>query len=319
MKHYLFVFLCAFVALLVSCHRKDDFCPEPDGVRLFPEDYDYKEILKKRNIRFFNNPIFDEGDLDRVLYSFDRNFCRYPKDGDDYWHSSYALEKLNGFKASDGHLMYATAPKSYCAYMAYVWADARYSLEPCGFGGFVSMYFDRDDIVFYDCDSVIISSNTKKETYYAYKVEYLYDKYCKGELTWDDLREMGCLYSLCEWKLPNFYTQDSIEIGAIDFSSKKYEKWWKRYAAVRDSIVSANRLYEKTPLKECMLYYNRKERKIKEFFGKDIPEEITSNRTLKCFLSESFGFSEKASFLRIPFVIKADTVSANTKKSDFLI
>ena len=59
MKHYLFVFLCAFVALLVSCHRKDDFCPEPDGVRLFPEDYDYKEILKKRNIRFFNNPIFD--------------------------------------------------------------------------------------------------------------------------------------------------------------------------------------------------------------------------------------------------------------------
>ena len=311
MKRYFFIFLCAFVALLVSCHRKDGYCPELDGVRLFPENCDYKEILKKKNIRFFNNPIYDEGDLDLVLCNFYGNFCRYPKDGDDYWHSSYMRDKLNKFKTPDGQDMFETIPKSYCAYMAEIYALARYSSEPCGFG-YVSLYFDRDDIVFYDCDSIVISSNLRrKETFYAYKPNYIYNKFSQGDLTWEQMREMGCHIIIGEMRIPGFYSADSIETGKLDVYSDAYEAWWGRYRSIRDSIVTTNRLYEKTPLKECMLYYNRKENIIKDFYGNDIPDEITSNRTLKRFFSESFKFSDKASFLRIPFVIRTDTIKKN--------
>lgn len=309
MKHYLFFLICTFAILLAACHsNRDRNVPNhgyaPDCDTLFTSD-GYNEILRIQKIRFYNNPIHDES-LEEDMCYFNKCFCRYPRDIDDYWHSYYVHDRMNNFEGMYCLLGIGVTPNSFDEYMYEVTRLYKESSDTYGYSG-VSLLFDKDYIDFYEYDSVMIFSNSKRRvTCYAVKPEFLYDKIEVGKWNWDDLVDAGVYMPIVRnWRETGFYTSDSINIQLRDEQDKSYRIWWKRYVSVCDSIVTANRLDEKQSSNEIMLYFNKKEKVVKSYFGKNIPDEIVLDHRLKSVLLESFDLADKrTSFVRVPFIIK---------------
>ncbi len=295
----MFVFICVFATITVGCGR--NYYGYDNHDRLFSSDY--KDLLRKHKILFYNNPIYNET-LEEEMCLFNRNFCRYPKDGNDFWHSYYEHDSLNNFRGFFSYVKSGAIPKSFDDYIEEIESQVKYNADVYGFSG-RSMLFDRDYITFYEYDSVIIFTNSRcKETVYSVKPEYLYDKISIGELNWVDLIGRGRLPRLGKWwKETGFYTADSVDIQLFDSCLEKYNDWWKKYLVICDSVITANALIEKMTLNECMLYFNKDEKVIKEFLGKNIPDEVVCDSSLKQILSNAFEFADMASFVRVPFVL----------------
>lgn len=309
MRHYLFILICIFATILVGCHSNRDKNVPNHGYALncdtlFPTD-SYKEILKKQNIRFYNNPIHDV-ELEEVMCYFNKCFCRYPKDVEDFWHSYYEHDRLNDFKGLLSFLRNDATPNSFEEYMRELLDRYEQCVDTYGFSK-RSLLFDRGYIDFYEYDSVIIFTNSdRKVTCYSVKPEYLYDQIETGKLNRGDLIDArGRAPRIWNWSVIGFYTSDSINIQLRDEQKEFCRTWSERYFSVCDSIVTANRLDEKMSSNEIMLYFNKKDKVIKSYFGKSIPDVIVSDHRLKRVLSESFDFADKrTTFVRVPFVIR---------------
>jgi len=309
MKRYLFILICTFTTILVACHNNGNrnipnhgYAPNCDT--LFLTD-SYKGILKRQNIRFYNNPIHDEA-LERVMCYFNKCFCRYPKDIDDYWHSYYEHDRLNNFKGMYSLLRNGSIPNSFDEYIDEITRMYEEGTDTYGFSE-LSLLLERNCIEFYECDSVMIYTNSDREvTCYSVKPDFWYDKLEIGKWNWDDLVDVRAYMPIVRnWRETGFYTSDSINIQLRDEQDESYRVWWRRYVSVCDSIVTANSLDENMSSNEVLLYFNKKEKVVKSYFGKNIPDEIVLDNRLKSVLLESFDLADKrTSFVRVPFIIK---------------
>ena len=318
MRRYLFIFIGVFTLFMVACHSNKnlsyqdcagldpDICPgneELDTGVLFGYTVsdtlfmssDCVDSLSKLNIYIYNNPICDRK-LEALMFRFSRMFCGYPENGEDFWRRYYVHDRLNEFKG--GYNKYMNSYAKSCEEYPYIGSYRRKSF---------SLFYDREYIDFYDCDSVVIfSCSNRKVTWYAVKPEYLYDNLSSGKIVFHDLIDVrGLAPNLRNWSLPCFYTSDSIHIRLPEIHVEGFRMWAERYVSLCDSIIAENKLEEKMSLNECLLWYDNKKDVITEFFGKNLPDEIVSNRELKRVIMESFKYANKrARYFRTPFIIR---------------
>ena len=322
MRRYLFIFIGVFTLIMVACRSNKNFYYQdcaglnadiyPDGEGpdtninygdAVPDTLfmlsGYVDSLRKRNIRIYNNPIY-WCELENDLCYFNRNFCDYPENGNDFWYRNYLHDSLNNFRGLSCILRNGSKPKSFDEYIIEFAALYEEYRSPYPFGLDEFSYY-RKYIDFYDYDSVVIFSNSKlKESYYAYKTEYFYKKISAGEIEWGDLA-----LKVYDWVKPRFYTSDSIEIQRPEELAEGFCIWFERYYSLCDSIVTFNKLEEKTSLSEYMLWFDKEENVIREFLGKSLPVEVVSDSSLKSVLQESFEYADKrARYFRLPFIIR---------------
>ena len=320
MRRYLFIFIGVFTLFMVAC-RSNKYLYYQDYAGLDTNiDYGYAvprtlfmssgyvDSLRKRDIRIYNNPIF-EGDLEGVICYYNRNCCKYPENGNDFWSRYYVHDRLNNFKGLPCQLRNGFIPASFDEYMEEITrcSHDRDSDPEYGFSR-SSLVYDREYIDFYDFDSVVISSNSnRKVSGYVFKPEYLYKKISAGEIEWGDLIcTPGALAPrVSGWAKPGFYTSDSINILRSEECAEGFLKWGERFLSFCDSIVAANKLDEKETLSEYMLWFDKEENVISECYGRSLPDEIVSDSNLKRVLQESFEYADKRTrYFRCPFSIE---------------